>query len=79
MFFKILIFSDVPYSRGGSLLYSPTWITAEEICAAEPVLEYVRPYERKHLCVWNRKNRREAAKFFWGLNRREAAKIFPRV
>ena len=43
MFFKILIFSDVPYSRGGSLLYSPTWITAEEICAAEPVLEYVRP------------------------------------
>ena len=44
MFFKILIFSDVPYSRGGSLLYSATWITAEEICAAEPVLEYGRPY-----------------------------------
>ena len=43
MFFKILIFSDVPYSRGGSLLYSPTWI-AEEICAAEPVLEYGRPH-----------------------------------
>ena len=46
MFFKILIFSDVPYSRGGSLLYSAVWTTAEEICAAEPVLEYVRPNHR---------------------------------
>ena len=49
MFFKILIFSDVPYSRGGSLLYSTTWITAEEICAAEPVLEYGRPNDSVHL------------------------------
>ena len=52
MFFKILIFSDVPYSRGGSLLYSPTWVTAEEICAAEPVLEYVRPNGSNYIkCV----------------------------
>ena len=43
MFFLILIFSDVPYSRGGSLLYTAVWTTAEEICAAEPVLAYVRP------------------------------------